>query len=86
MSPPSTAHRQIIRDRFRTRFGASNEQTDSMLMFWGGGSDAGIPLAYTKLNRAARGHRGDGTLVALAEALLYGWRQARTLGALRKKP
>jgi hypothetical protein len=69
--------------RFRERFKASNEQVDSLLRFWGGGSSAGIPLAYSKLNRAARGERGDGTLVAVAEAHLYGWREARTLAPLR---
>ncbi len=76
------AEKDDARSRFRERFNASNEQVDSLLRFWGGGSNAGAGLAYRKL---ARGDRGDGTLVAIAEAHLYGWREARTLAPLRGK-
>ena len=65
---------QLVRDKFRDRFKCSNADYDAILRMWGGASRAGRPLAFKKAMRAAGGSRGDGTLIAIAEAFLYGRR------------
>lgn len=76
-----------VREKFKARFCASNEQVDSLLRYWGYTHD--VPSTWTepyrKLMRATKGERGDGTLVAVAEAHLYGWRDAKMAVALENK-